>query len=94
MGMKLDNWELVFNGSLRGYVYGSDKFPDGKLIITSTLVDVDLLTDEIITQSGSRYELLNPNPRYEALFPNARQRVIDSLRSAVNDRMLSEMTNV
>ena len=83
MGMKIDNWEYVYNGSIRGHVYGSDKFPDGKWIITSTIVGIDLLTDEVITHTGSRYELLNPHPDYEAAYPNAKQRFINSLKLAM-----------
>ena len=83
MGMKLDNWSFKYFGSIHGNVYGSSKFSDGTFITTGRIVSIDPITDEVITHTGSRYELLNPHPDYEAAYPNAKQRFINSLKLAM-----------
>ena len=85
----LENWCIVEDESdpfqapelrwplLQGNVYGSDKFPDGKLIAMGR--PVSRQGDAVVTASGSVYELGAVDPRYEASFPGAKQRLLNSL---------------
>ena len=81
--MKLENWALalVYNNTFRlqGTVYGNPKFPDGRGVMTS---EVESITqnNEVVTRSGSVYELSDPDPLYEQLYPNAKERLFDALR--------------
>ena len=81
--MKLENWALalVYNNTFRlqGTVYGNPKFPDGRGVMTS---EVESITqnNEVVTRSGSVYELGDPDPLYEQLYPNAKERLFDALR--------------
>jgi hypothetical protein len=88
--MKLENWSVVYDNNvdpytapelirsvLQGNVYGNPKFDDGTFICTSSIVGKN--NGDIITKSGSRYELGNVDPAYEALYPNAKRRFFKSL---------------
>jgi hypothetical protein len=63
---------------LQGFVFGHDKFEDGKHIITSVVIGKR--NGKVITKSGSEYVLLDIDPNYEKAFPNARKIVFDSLK--------------
>ena len=82
--MKLEHWSLVADDpykapelqrpSLRGEVYGNPNFDDGTIVITSTVMSVDVTTQSATTRSGSVYELGEVDPEWEKLFPNAKER--------------------
>jgi hypothetical protein len=89
--ISIDNWILTSTDTnpylapelikmcLYGIVSNHPKHKDGTYVTTSHIVGYDYLYDAVITVSGSRYKLGEPNPGYEAQFPNAKQRFIDSL---------------
>lgn len=94
--MKLENWALAIvhdnTFRLQGNVYGNPKFPDGNSVMTS---EVESLThnNEVVTLSGSVYELGEPDPLYEQLFPNAKERLFDALRKKGIDDLQEEIYN-
>lgn len=67
--MRLENWSLCFRGydfyiaperqniSLQGNVYGHPKFEDGKFVVTSRVMDLDISNGKAETYSGSKYAL-------------------------------------
>lgn len=70
----LKNWSVCSNDvdlytppecivtMVQGEVYNSEKFKDGDFIVTSPIIDVQ--KDIVITQSGSKYQLGEPNTNY------------------------------
>lgn len=82
---RLENWSLMATGdcytapelrsrSLHGQVYNHPNFPAGHWILTSTVLSVE--KERVVTKSGSRYMLGQPEAMYEALFPGARDRLL------------------
>lgn len=63
---------------LSGDAFGHPRFPDGKNITTSAVIGKDA-QDNVLTKSGSVYQLGDPATAYAEAFPNARQRLLDSL---------------
>jgi len=73
---KLENWALCFNSfdfytsierqniSLQGNVYGNPKFEEGKFVITSKVMDLDIPNRKAITYSGTRYTLGTPDQEW------------------------------
>lgn len=72
---RLENWSVTManpfgapetGGSMHGKVYGHPRFDDGDKVTTSKIKDVDTSTGGhvVITHSGSRYLLGEPNPDY------------------------------
>lgn len=59
---------------LVGVVYGHPELEDGTFIRTSVIDKVE--NGLVVTRSGTRYELVDPDPAYEAAFPNAKARVL------------------
>ena len=59
---------------LVGVVYGHPELADGTFIRTSVIDKVE--DGLVVTRSGTRYELMDPDPAYEAAFPNAKGRVL------------------
>jgi hypothetical protein len=64
--------------SLNGAVYGHPRFPDGKYVTTSSIVGKND-KNEVVTFSGSSYELGDVRWEYWQKFPNAGNRLLDSL---------------
>lgn len=89
--MKIENWavvESIVNPyaapemralSLQGQVFGHPRFNDGQYITTSS-IDKKNDRDEVVTISGSSYELGRVDPSYEEKFPNARNKLLNSLK--------------
>jgi len=90
MAVRLENWSLVTRVSnpyqapelgvpcLHGLVYGHPKLPDGYEMSSSRVVKTE--GEDIITESGTHYELGQIDPEYEKIYPNAKQRLIESLK--------------
>jgi hypothetical protein len=89
--MKIENWAVIFppsvspytppellKQSLQGEIFGHPKFNDGKRITTSSIVGKNS-RNEILTHSGSIYELGQIDPAYEAQFPDAKNKLLSSL---------------
>lgn len=83
--IRLDNWSVLALGDvytapelskavLHGWVYGHPRFPPGHCVLTTEIVGVE--DGLIITKSGSRYQLDEPNADYECKFPNAKERLL------------------
>jgi len=64
--------------SLSGKVFNHPRFEDGQDITTSSIVG-KTTEGEVLTTSGSSYELGRINPQYEKRFPNAKKRFLGSL---------------
>lgn len=85
---KLENWSVVQTELdpyqspemqkkyLHGTVFGHDKFPDGDIITTSSIVQA--IDKKIYTRSGSVYSLGVVDPEYEKLYPRAKQRLFNN----------------
>jgi len=60
--MKIESWSII-NGRIIGIVSGDPKFPNGYFIHTSTVVSSyeDDGVDDVVTTSGSVYELGDPD---------------------------------
>lgn len=82
--MRLENWSVVedlsdpymapeLRARISGKVYGNPKFKDGTVILISRAVG--RVGNDILTQSGSRYELGDVDPEYEKIFPDAKNRI-------------------
>lgn len=58
----LDDWELLDNNSVQGFVFNHPTIPDGQIINTSTLKNPKLASQSKIvsTVSGSKYKLGEP----------------------------------
>ena len=82
MAYRLENWSYVTahqnkgKSGLHGDVYGHPKIPDGKTIVTSTIVDYDETFNLFITISGSHYELGEIDTEYDAMCPGAIDRLV------------------
>lgn len=78
---RLEQWALVgfWDICIQGCVYNDDRFNEGASIMTSPVEYVDE-NDNIITYTGSAYQLGEPDPLYEQLYPNAKRRVIETLK--------------
>lgn len=63
---------------LRGEISNDYRFDEGTIVYTSTIVKKK--GNNIITRSGTEYEIGNPLPEYEKEFPNAKQRLLDGLQ--------------
>ncbi|WP_169130239.1 hypothetical protein [Aromatoleum evansii] len=84
--MRIDEWSICANSahayvppelrtrSLHGKVFGHPRFEDGHEITTSAICGVQ--DGQIVTASGSLYELGEPDAKYEAAFPGARPRAL------------------
>lgn len=87
--MRMENWSIVsidpnlcaapetLSLSLQGKVFGHPRFNNGHVITTSSIVGKNL-KNEILTVSGSAYELGQIDQHYEDKFPNARSRLLRS----------------
>lgn len=75
--VRLENWSTVFVDDdnpyrapelrvmrLHGEVYGHPRHEDGKIVITSRVVDLDLGGRMAKTKSGSAYSLGEPSERF------------------------------
>ena len=62
---------------LEGELYGHPRVTDGHRTTTTEIVGVD--GEVILTNSGSRYVLGEPDPPYEAMYPGAKERLIERL---------------
>lgn len=65
--IKIKKWEFISILPLglillRGLVYGHPKFEDGEEIVSSPIIEMDLLSRSARTRSGSYYHLEDPNP--------------------------------
>jgi len=83
--MRIENWAVVsiidcpFTApALRGQVFGNPRFEDGQYVFTSSIGSKSD-QDEVVTMSGSVYELGQASPAYEEKFPGARDRLLGSL---------------
>lgn len=63
--------------AITGIVAGHPSFNDGDKITTSTISNV--IGEVVVTVSGSRYTLGDPDPNYELLFPKAKIRLANRL---------------
>lgn len=64
--------------SLYGRVFGHPRFDDGKSVTTSSIVGKNS-RGEVLTSSGSSYELGQVDPLYEDQFPGAKKELLGSL---------------
>jgi hypothetical protein len=62
---------------LAGTVTGHSKFRDGTYVETSAMRQVD--KDGVVTASGNRYTLGEPDPEYAARYPDARTRLLSAV---------------
>ncbi len=74
----IKNWSLIcteitpytppelITSKLQGNVYGhpKDRFEDGRLIVTSTVVNLDIKNRKAETISGNHYELGEPDKKW------------------------------
>lgn len=81
----LQNWGVVYlrydpylAPELRGQALCGTRVEDGKTITTSRIVG-KTVDNDIVTNSGSIYELGAVDPVYEEMFPNALDRFVKSL---------------
>jgi len=90
--MKIDSWYLKFNGrivppddfistvfhvtkpSLCGLIYGKLGFKDGESAMLSPVKYI--MRNMVYTESGSVYELGEPEPRYVAMYPNVGEDIL------------------
>lgn len=89
--MRIENWVVIATVnnpyaapetqrfSLQGEVFGHTRFKDGTSVTTSS-IDGKNDKNEILTVSGSSYELGKVNPDYEQKFPDAKMRLLRDLR--------------
>ena len=86
--MILKNWSVITKQNpfleythyyLQGHVYGHPRFNNGEDVTTSRIMEINDKGDykEIITKSGSVYELHKENvsAEYESQYPNAYERL-------------------
>jgi hypothetical protein len=86
MSYKLENWYLIgrdvdpfkapeqIKQYLGGEVYGNPNFKDGEIIRTSSIQSIE--DGCVVTSSGSKYELGEPDEEYEAIYPGAKERLL------------------
>lgn len=91
--MKLEHWRVIsrvesglpspdkYPIHLQGIVAGHGFIPDGRHITTSRVVS--RRGNQVVTRSGSAYELGRIDDSYERLYPNARERLLQSLDTSV-----------
>lgn len=84
--MRIENWCVTSRPTnpyqppelqgrhLHGKVYGHPHFPDGEELMTSRIA-LMYNANEVVTKSGSVYELGEVDPAYEAQFPDAQKRL-------------------
>lgn len=84
--MRIEEWSICANPAdayvppelrtktLHGKVFGHPRFEDGHEVTTSAICGVK--DGQIVTTSGSLYELGEPDAKYEAAFPGARLRAL------------------
>ena len=81
---RLEEWSVISQDpyappewgiSLRGKVYGHDRFPDGEPVRTSPIVKAE--GRNITTRSGSSYELGEPEASYRAWLKASLGRELD-----------------
>lgn len=87
--MKLENWSLVFGElnpyqapetvrpHLNGEVFGHPRFENGKNVTTSAIVGKK--GSNVVTNSGSIYELGTIETEYKKRYPLALERLLNSL---------------
>ena len=83
----LNNWSVVYKDPYKapeqqspclcGHVSGHERFEDGKIVTTSTIMGLE--DGFIITYSGSKYKLGTIDARYESVYPDAEKRLLESL---------------
>ncbi len=87
--MRIDDWAVITpidpyvapetqTQCLNGRVFGHPRFDDGHFVTTSSICGKNN-KGEVVTSSGSAYELGPINTSYEVAFPGARERLLDSL---------------
>lgn len=88
--MRIEEWAVVTTNlnpyaapetqtqRLGGKVFGHPKFGDGQDVTTSSIRGKNA-SGEVVTKSGSVYELGEIDPSYEEAFPDAKNRLLDSL---------------
>lgn len=89
--MRIENWAVISpvpgpytapetqgSPSLSGNVFDHPRFNDGTWVTTSFIIGKNN-KDEIITNSGSSYELGQVSQPYEEKFPDARNKLLKSL---------------
>ncbi|MFA5048252.1 MAG: hypothetical protein WC516_04490 [Patescibacteria group bacterium] len=74
--VRLENWSLCFRGndfymvperqniSLQGNAYGHPNFEDGKFVVTSKVMDLDISNGRSSTYSGREYILGQANQEW------------------------------
>lgn len=84
--MRIEQWSIVEIGcdpsvapelqsaGLRGRVFGHPIIADGDWVRTTPIVNV--VGDQVFTQSGSEYELGDIDAEYAAAYPEARARLL------------------
>jgi hypothetical protein len=89
--MKLEKWCVISRSSpaleppelerfcLHGFVSGHARCADGKEVTTSLVVGRNGIN--VVTKSGSEYELGIVDPVYESLYPKAKRRLLARLQS-------------
>jgi len=88
--MRIEEWAVVHptpdphaapetqTQRLGGKVFGHPRFKDGHRVTTSSIRGKNI-SGEVVTKSGSSYELGEIDPGYEKAFPDAKNRLLDSL---------------
>jgi hypothetical protein len=51
MKPRLENWRIGFGDQIIGQVYNDLRFPDGEVIVTSKVVELDPKTGEVRTKN-------------------------------------------
>lgn len=94
--IRMENWGVVASvnnpyapswaqsRSLYGQVYNHPGFEDGEYVTTSSVVG-KTKEDEVVTLSGSIYQLGQINPDYEQEFPDAKTLMLDCLKIKAQD---------
>ena len=93
---RLENWAFVGRNpyaspemqqyGLKGFVYNHPRgiFKDGDEIITSAISHLNE-HGQIVTKSGTVYELGEIDPEYEKMYPNAKERLLDRIPIITGD---------
>jgi hypothetical protein len=88
--MIIENWAVItptpdryaapetLTQCLHGEVFDHPRFEDGHRVTTSSIRG-KTETGEVVTHSGSIYDLGQIDEAYEVAFPGARKRLLDSL---------------
>ncbi len=87
---KLENWSMVNRNensyqapeqgipALSGEVYNHPRFEDGLIVTTSSIINKK--GENVLTYSGSEYELGKVSEEYEKIYPDAKERLLNSLK--------------